>query len=293
MNEVAQRTVVPGVYYDIPFEDYQRGPGISRSQLLHLAKSPAHFYGKVLNPDRPPGKPSTAPQIAGQMLHCALFEPDKFADRYPIGPDVSTRNTKEWKIFEATLRPDQRGVKLEESEIARAQAASLRRVPEIAEALSSGKGEVTAYWNEPVVIDEETGEVEMVLCRIRLDWVHLIGDGTKVVIVDGKGCGDASPDAFAKTIADQDYDLQDAFYRDGFEKASGLAVEEFVFGQVETEWPYVAGCCFVTPRAVEDARERYRQLLQLYVRCKNENRWPAYTESISMVAPRRWKKKEI
>lgn len=290
MSNVVELTRAPGVYYDLPAAEYFGGPGLSRSQLLHLAKSPAHFFGMVLDPDRPPPEEPTTAQRVGTLMHCQMFEPHNFPMRFPIGPDVK-RNTKIWKDFEARLMLGQTGIKADEAEAARRQVASVLKLRDVAEAMSIGKGEVSVYWNEPVLVDEETGEVEQVLCRARIDWVHPIGDGSRAILIDGKTCGDSSPGGFEVEIRKHRYDIQDAFYRDGFEKASGMVVDEFVFAQVEGSWPYVPGCCFVTPAAVEAARNEYRALLRLYVACKRKNHWPPYSEGISMVDPRpRWKR---
>lgn len=71
----------PGIYPDIPNSDYHKGPGISKSGLDLIAKSPAHYYHAVnaANDNEP-----TAAQALGTAFHTLLLEPEVFKKEYVV-----------------------------------------------------------------------------------------------------------------------------------------------------------------------------------------------------------------
>ena len=270
-----------GLMHGLSNEMYHgSGYGISNSGLLQIMKSPAHYFGLSLDPLRPPPE-EQAGQLLGTLAHCALLEPAEFFTRYKIGPEAR-RNTKAWEAFEASMKPGEKAIKRSEHEAAKAIARSMRSIPDVRELLSRGRPEVSAYWIEDV-LDANTGELIKVVCRCRPDWVHDLNDGT-VILLDAKTCGDASPAEFARQIARKNYHHQAAFYIDGFEKASGKKVREFVFVQGEVNWPYVAGSCALYPEDIEMGRTLYRRNLETYARCLAANDWPGYSNKVELVS---------
>jgi hypothetical protein len=267
----------PGVYHDITNEAYHSGAGLSKSGLDKIAKSPAHYFAAYLDPQRPPRPEPTPAQLAGTLAHCAILEPGEFAKRYAVGPDVS-RATKAWKEFEASLPAGVTGIKPEDYARAFAQAASLRRLPDIADALSRGNAEVSAYWT-----DEQTG----VLCKCRPDFVHDCGDAG-VILVDVKTTGDDSPADFARSIARFRYHVQAAWYSDGFELASGRDVLAFVFAAVEGEYPFAPSAVILDPESIEQGRREYRRDLNSFAACMASGQWPGYGSGVAMVSLPKW-----
>jgi hypothetical protein len=269
----------PGLYLDVPNAAYHGGPGISNSGLRNLAKSPFHFYSRHMDPNRPPAT-SKAGQLEGNLAHCAVLEPQEFSKRYVIGPDVRA-NTNAWKDFVAA-HPKHEVVKADQAAVAMAQARSLRSLPDVAELLSRGHAEASAYWNEAVV-DAETGELVQVLCRVRPDWTFPVNEDG-VILLDVKTCSDASPWEFAKQIRRKAYHCQNAFYRRGYEAATGKKVLGFVFAAVESEWPYASSAVMLQDSDVDDGDAINDRLLKLYVKCMSTNTWPSYTPSIVPVS---------
>lgn len=261
-------------------EAYHRGPGISKTGLDHVARSPALFYALHLDPGRPAEK-ERAGQLEGQLAHCAILEPAEFDRRYAVGPDVS-RATKAWKEWEASLPAGVIAIKPDQRETALRQAESVRRLPDVAEALAAGRPEVSAYW-----IDPDTG----VLCRCRPDWVHPAGE-SGVVLLDVKTYSDASPAEFARQIARKRYHVQDAFYSEGFGRAAGVDVLGFVFVAVETEWPFAASAVMLDEPGRDVGRIQYRRDLDTYARCLAANEWPGYGAAIHQVSLPAWASKD-
>lgn len=262
--------IVPG----LSNEDYHAGPGVSCSGLHLIAKSPEIFYGRTLDPLRPPREEKPG-QLEGTLAHCAVLEPGEFHQRYAVGPAAS-KATKEWKAF-AEANADRVCIKPDQYETAMRQAESVRRLPQVVEALSHGFPEMSAYWIHP-----ETGE----LCRCRPDWVSPAGDGA--ILLDLKTCSDASPAEFRRQIARKRYHVQDAFYSDGYAAASGAPVLGFVFVAVETEWPFAACAVMIDEQSQEAGREAYQQDLTTYHKCKQSGIWPGYSASIEQVTLPAW-----
>lgn len=269
-----------GVYLGLDIDAYHGGPGISKSGLDDIEQSPAIFYGRHLDPTRPAPE-RKAGQLEGNLTHCAVLEPAEFDKRYAVGPDVSTRAVKAWKEFEAA-NPDRICIKPGEYDIAMRQAESIRRLPEIAEALQCGQAEVSAYWQDAV-----SGE----LCRCRPDWVHECGT-RQAILCDVKTCGDASPAEFRRQIARKRYEVQSAFYSDGYAAASGREVLAFVFVAVESEWPYAACALMLDEESVDAGRRKYRRNLDTYAECRRTGVWPGYSSQIEIVRLPQWAMEE-
>lgn len=265
-----------GLVPDMPAEVYHSIHAMSAGGLKRMKQSPAHFYGLQLDPNRPePGEPTPALKN-GTMVHCAIFEPASFHDRYVVRPDGLDMRTKEGKAWAATVA-GMEIITAEQMNAAKGQREALLALPEIASLLADGVGESSAFW-----IDETTGE----LCKCRPDWVSPAGDG--VVIVDGKTCVDASPEGFSKAIWNFAYHLQAAWYADGYEKATGKTVHGFVFAAVESAWPHAAAAYMLGDDVLDRARAENRRLLNLYAECKRTGVWPGYGSQISLINLPRW-----
>lgn len=273
---------------------YHAGPGISKTGLDHIARSPAIFHALHLDPRRPPEKERSG-QLEGQLAHCAILEPGKFDKRYAVLPaDAPRRPTDaQWNAKKPspesvaamewwTAWNEQAAGRViithEQRETALRQGESVRRLPDVAEALASGAPEQSAYW-----IDPDTG----VLCRCRPDWVHPAGDAG-VILLDVKTCGDASPDEFARQIARKRYHVQDAFYSDGYARAAGVDVLAFIFVAVESEYPFAASAVMLDEPSRDAGRFAYRRDLDVYARCVATGEWPGFSTAIERVSLPAW-----
>lgn len=264
-----------GIYPDIDINAYHGGVGLSNTGLRDFARSPAHYFGLHLDPNRP-AREDKPGQLEGQLAHCATLEPLEFERRYRVGPDVN-KNTKIWHSFIDELPKGVIGIKPDQAITALRQALSIHSIPDVKALLDDGMAEVSAYWT-----DEETG----VECRCRPDFVSPAGHG--VILLDVKTCSDASPDEFLRQIARKGYQHQDAFYSGGYEIASGLPVLGFVFVAVEAEWPHAACAVMLDDQSRDKAREKNRELLDRFAICQRSNKWPGYSTTIEPVALPAW-----
>lgn len=265
-----------GIIHGLNIDAYHGGTGISKSGLDDIAQSPLHYYARHLDPNRPAQPSRKGADLTGELLHCALLEPDQFARRYAVGPEVN-RNTKVWHQFEAD-NPGVAHIKPDQKAAAFAQAASIRALPEIGNALRSGRAEVSAYWK-----DETTGE----LCRCRPDFVAEVNTGD-AILIDAKTYGNASPQEFRRQIARMSYHVQDAWYSDGYQIAANVGVLGFVFAAVETEFPFAASAVMIDDEARRKGRDTYRRLLDVYAECRRTGVWPGYSPTIEVVSLPAW-----
>lgn len=264
-----------GIVHGLDIRDYHAGKGISKSGLDDVNHSAA-FY-RAMRSSTAPAREETDSQLTGNLAHCALLEPAEFDKRYVAGPDVR-RNTNEWKAFVAE-HPDATPVKPAQRAMALGMADSMRRLQDVhaglsmAEILSRGRPEVSAYWT-----DAETG----VLCRCRPDWVHPLNK-KQVVVVDVKTVGNAMASEFLRQVVKLRYHVQDAMYTDGFSAASGLEVVAFVFVVVEDRWPYVAASYVLDDESRHEGYLQYRQNLDLYAQCLRTNTWPGLASQTTVL----------
>lgn len=269
-----------GIVHGLEPERYHAIHALSAGGLKRLRQSPAHFYGLQLDPQRPPG--GTTPAMAnGTLVHCALFEPDQVDARYvvkPAGHDGRTKDGKAWNEANAGRII----VGASDMQAARAQAAAVRALPDVAALLGDGAGEVSAFW-----IDEPTGE----LCKCRPDWASPAGDG--VILVDGKTTQDASPEGFGRAIWNMGYHLQAAWYSDGYERASGKKVHGFVFAAVESAWPHVAAPYMLGDDVLDAARRENRRLSDLYAECRRSGQWPGYAAGVNLINLPVWAQRQL
>lgn len=284
------------IVYDLPIETYHGDPNaVSKSGLDDLARCPAAFYALHLDPDRPK-RAEKAGQLEGNLAHCALLEPAAFEKRYVVIPsDAPKRPTeaqwnavksnessmaaKEWWSDFLDRHSNARIITAEQEYIAKAQAESMLKLPSVwgghsmAEMLTRGRSEVSAYW-----VDQLTG----MRCRCRPDLVVPINP-RQVVLFDVKTYSDASQREFMRQVARKRYFIQDSFYSEGFAHASGLEVVAFIFVVVETSWPFLAASYQLGEESRHEGALQHRDLLDLYAECKRSGKWPGYTPSTATI----------
>jgi hypothetical protein len=277
MSGVAGIAPVQGIVSGMANEAYHAiREAIGSSGLRKLARSPLHFYGSTLDPQRPAQKTSDA-MAAGTLAHCALLEPHSLSARYAVKPAGQDGRTREGKAWLESVN-GREVITADQLSTALRQADSMRALPEIGSLLSRGEPEVSAFWQ-----DSATG----VRCKCRPDWVSPSGDKV-VVLLDVKTTQDASMRGFARSIWNYRYDLQAAFYTEGYEQASGLMVLGFAFIAVESEWPHAAASYMLDDVGMARAHNEVHELLELYARCKSEGVWPGYTSTIAPISLPAW-----
>ena len=77
-----------GLFPGMTWDAYFSLVAVNHSTLEAYAppRTPAHALYRLLRPS-----PSTPAQLAGQAVHCAILEPDRYEATYRVGPAVSRR----------------------------------------------------------------------------------------------------------------------------------------------------------------------------------------------------------
>lgn len=260
---------VLGFHEGVIDTDYRRAPGINKSSLDLIAKSPATYFFERSNP-----RPSTPAMVFGSALHCLVLEPEKFEQVYipDAFPGNRSKEALAWRetrkhAGQIVIRSDGDASDpwdrsdwdklhlMRDSIMANGVAAAL---------IADAQREVSFWW-----IDSETKK----LCKGRIDgW-----SPAHSIAFDLKTMSDATWSGFSRSIHDYRYHVQDAFYTDGL-NACGKLVGEFVFIVAEKDPPYLTACYMVPFEWRQQGRVQYSQNLQTFKKCMEEDKWPGLEE---------------
>lgn len=145
-----------------------------------------------------------------------------------------------------------------------------------------GATEQSYYW-----IDERTG----LLMRCRPDRRTDSG-----IIIDLKSTEDASPEEFARSIANYRYHVQEPLYVDGTNEAIRQAQLDIplsrfmVFIAVEKKPPYAVGVYKLDMESVDIGRMEYREDMTKIAKAVATDEWPGYGDTVQSISLPAWKK---
>ena len=242
-------------------QEYNKAPGIRRSLLWEIRRSPAHLKWRMDNPTE-----ATPALIFGQALHAAVLTPEDYGRQFAVMPNVDRRTKAGREAWEAAAAEAQGRTQIafDWAEQIADMVQAVRGNP-MAARLLDGPHETSYFW-----ADTLTGEA----CKCRTDAETDIGD--MHLIVDVKTCQDASTDAFMRDALHYGYDVQAAMYTDGYKAVTGREAT-FVFIAVEKNPPYAVNILQADTLFMQHGQDRYRHLLGLYHECRQRNQWPGYT----------------
>jgi exodeoxyribonuclease VIII len=262
----------PGIYEDVPFEEYLSWDAESNSGMRPAVKSMAHYRAALDDPIDP-----TPPMRFGNFTHVGRLEPLEIPRRYVVMP----------RFEEQIRKPDgseydkPKATKAYREKVAEFEAANGDKeiVPEdwyaqllgIVDALTAnpranvylnapGPVEVSLVWDDPSL---------GVRCKARLDkWAQ-----NDERIIDVKTTANASD--FQRTIAKLGYHRQGAFYSDGLRVLTGVE-HDFCLVAMETTKPFGTMAAPLSPDAIEVGRRQYRDALSRIVASRESDTWPGY-----------------
>jgi len=246
-------------------DEYHADPAVSASHLHAVAKSPAHYYARYIDPNRKPTIPTAAMKL-GTLVHTAVLEPDEVYKRYAVCPP---RNTKAGKEAAAEMAANGiEAVTQSDWDMARDMCEAVYAHPIAAELLSEGAPEQSIWWTDPTTKQR---------CKCRPDWLK--GDGT---IIDLKTTQDASANSFAKSVANFRYHVQQAHYQ------NGTGAERFIFIAVEKFPPYGVGIYELDAEAVAEGSRLAARDLRRIATCHQINEWSGYSPAITPLSLPTW-----
>lgn len=263
-SEPEDTQIKPGIYSDLSNAEYHSGPGISKSGLDLIAKSPSLYQW---NKTAPVDEEKTEALDFGTALHCWLLEPDIFHATYTIMPKFNLRTAvgqaDKAEFLEVCKQAGQVVVTEEDSRKLSIMRDSVMAHP-VARMIfeADGVNEASIYW-----IDPETGE----LCRIRPDRMTELNGMPFIVDVkkiDGM-------DRFRRHVLDFRYDVQAAMYVDGYEAHFGFKAP-FLFLAVSSTVAagrYPVGVFQLSSELMAGGYEKYRTDLNTYHQCRQQDAW--------------------
>lgn len=298
----------PGVYPNLPIEQYWQIDAVNHSTLSKFDPTPAHAFEAMRHPEKP-----AKVQDLGHLAHVAILEPKLFERLYVCfdewlktpsgsialeaftavrknrlekgeikkGLDAYDRNTLEGKAMHRAFEADTAGrlpISLNDTYTIRGMSSALRNNSITSAFLTGGQREVTIVWR-----DEETG----LLCKSRLDLINVFMGQS--FICDLKTAMDAESRSFARACAKFNYDSQAAMYRAG---VNALAKHikaldrswRFVHLVVEASRPYGVAVYELNDAAMGTGELKWRAWLKTYAECTSSGKWPCYPEGITPLA---------
>jgi len=259
----------PGIYDDLPADQYHADPAYSFSAIKQAMRSPAHLKAWLTAP------PEQTPAMRiGTLTHLAVLQPDLFGSTTAVAPIVD-RRTKEGKSIWEQFQAQNTGKEIitnDEREQLTAMRDSVRIHPAASALLGEGTAEVSVF-NQCV----ETG----LPLKARMDWVR------ENAIVDLKTTEDASPAGFAKSVSNYRYDLQAAHYRRML-KLQGRGDLPFYLIAVEKEAPFAVAVYRLDEGDLTLADMQMQQQLRAIASCCEFNSWPAYSREVETLTLPKW-----
>ena len=257
----SEKAIQPGMY-DLFIEDYHNGPGISRSGLMELKRSPYHYWCRYLNPDYK-SEPSSPAQILGNALHTLILEPHQFEERYFVMPGFN-KATKEGKAHWQTIQFELGNKQILSSnhyQIVQRMAESFQKHELASQFLEKAEIEQSIYWNDP-----ETD----VLCKCRPDILRAN------LVADLKTTQNGSAKSFSKAMYDYGYHIQAAMIQEALIEIKKVKIKDLLFLVIEKSAPYAVSIYQLDETSIEQGRYEFKQLLSRYKHCLETNDWPAY-----------------
>jgi hypothetical protein len=204
-----------------------------------------------------------------------VLEPDTFNDAVALAPEINKRTAAGKAEAEAFAAANAGKVVLSPDDWERCEQtiAAVRRHPSASQLLDGGERELSLFWN-----DGKYG----VPCKSRFDAFN------HNIIIDLKTCQDASPETFARTIAQYLYHVQAAFYFSGAEHVLNATPAAFAFIAVETEPPFAVACYALPANAILAGAHLANVALERYASALASGEWPGYPEEISIIKLPAW-----
>jgi hypothetical protein len=264
------------VVRDMPADEYLQHPALSASQAKILVQpgGPARYRWSLDHPE-----PPRDVFDLGTAAHAMVLG---------VGPSIVTVNAPDWRSKAAREERDAiratGAVPLLEADGDRVlgMAAALKAHPVASRLLhpDSGEAEVSLFWTDDAYGVDRRG---------RVDWLRRPNADGRLILIDFKTTSDASPAALARSVWQYGYALQACWYR---ELVIGLGLAKsapFVFVFQEKDPPYLVNCVELDEEAMLIGSELCERALQIYVRCREVDRWEGYNDqSITSLSLPQW-----
>jgi len=248
-------------------QEYRSHPGVNKSTLWEIRKSPMHYKYALENPTE-----DTPALKMGRAIHMAVLQPEEYCKEYAIIPSGIDRRTKEGKQFMAEWSEKHAGqewvTEEENQEIVSIANAVYQQSGGI---LDGCETEVPLFWDDP-----RTG----IACKCRVDAMKETKDA--FIMIDLKTTADAEIGAFTRNAVKFGYHVQAAHYINGV-RANGLNHGKpimWYFLAVEKKKPYATHLIAADEGLIDEGRFRLMGLMDRLDKCLTSGFWPGYGTSV-------------
>lgn len=279
---MAETTIEPGVYPDIPFNVYSAWPAVRYSTLKGFRKTALHARYLMTHQEE-----SSKYQARGHAVHAAILEPERFSESFAVAPKVD-RRTREGKAAWERFLKESGGKEVitnEDFEIAMSLKQTIDGHTTAREMLRGpGANELSLVWDQPL----EDGEKTVVRCKGRLD--RLLEYQGYPFILDVKTTSEAPTSHHVeKQIAFYGYNEQAALYLMGAQALAPLDhPRKFVWLFAETEPPFTVRLFEADTEALSMGYDEVNKHLRAYAECERTGLWPAWGEGMDMAGLPGW-----
>lgn len=262
-----KKVTKPGIYKNLPYEEYDAIPAIRSTYLKKHLLCPAATQIET---------EKTAALIFGNAAHTFLLEPSEFKKRYAVMPDFPCpidRNergwkmTNEYKLKKQSFEIENAGkiiITLDDFTAISTMTKNIYDHPTAKLLLEKFEPETTVVWK-----DRETN----LLCKARIDMAPYQGMN---VITDYKTCEDASEFGFRAAINRYHYDFSAAMYLEGASIAFKKEIDLAMWIAAEKSKPHRVEVHEMSAARRDRAGGLFHEALRAEAICRKNNFWPAY-----------------
>lgn len=256
--------LIPGM----PYADYAALPGLRWSLLKEMQRSPLHCRHAETTP-----RDDTPSLRLGRAVHCAVLEPDRFNNDFPVRPVFAGKGSvADRKAWEACLAHGASPLSEDDAEQALAMARAIKAHPEAAGLLAgAGENELVVLW-----------KMGALACKARLDRL-CFPERESGVVIEIKTTADAEAIAFGRQAANLGYLNHAAWVQFGLEQIAP-AKRRHVFITVEKEPPYAVAVYWLEQEVIDYLQPWVIGLAERYLACAERDEWPGY-ESGHLAVP--------
>ena len=251
-------------------EEYRAHPACNFSSLKALLKSPAHYQAALQNQVE-----ETVAMRLGTLVHGVVLEGhdlNAIAAIKPEGLSMATKDGKAWKEAAGELPI----ISLQDACDIEGMSASILANPHAAHILNISPERETPLFST----------LQGVPCKALLD-AHGT-DGEEWWIVDLKTTDDASPDAFARKVANFHYDLQAELYNAILSRHHQIENRPYwLWIAVEKTPPYTCAV-YNANEWRQSGEEKLDRVLQSWKECTEKNEWPQPWQGINSLPKPKW-----
>lgn len=278
-----------GFHPDVPEAVYHRDPAVEPSLsssvariLLGRSALHARMAHPRLNPnwqdaEKAPGRALEIGAVAHKMMlgtgrEVDIVEADDYKKKAAQEARAAAYAAGNIPILKSDLAVAQAIVTAGREQLAETELAGI---------FDDGDAELTMIWQE-----------KPTWCRSRIDFLpRIVRQGGHVIVPDYKTtAGSAHPDDFARTLFEQGYDVQAAFYERGLRALiPAIRTVTFVFVVQEQEPPHALSIVGLDGQALELAAKKADLAIRMWSTCLATGRWPGYSPEISRVELPNWR----